>query len=162
MASSRLRNALGAFTATGVLAVTVVSQHEGLRTRAYKDVVGVPTICFGETRGVKMGDVKTVSDCKWMLGNRLVEFEQNTLLNPRCVHDAAAIPDESYVQFLSIAYNIGEGAFCRSSVVKYLNAKNLRGACEAMGRFVYAMGVKWPGLVRRRAEEVKACLGGLR
>jgi lysozyme len=159
MTRSRIRN-YGVMTAAGIAAIALVGQHEGLRTRAYKDVIGVPTICFGETRGVKMGDVKTKAECDWMLGNRLVEFEANTLLNKQCVHDHQRIPDKSYIQFLSLAYNIGERGFCRSSVVKYLNANNLRGACEAMGRFVYAGGVKWSGLVRRRAEEVKACLEG--
>ena len=49
----------GAFTAAGLIAVGIVGGFEGLRTKAYRDVVGVPTICFGETRGVKMGDTAT-------------------------------------------------------------------------------------------------------
>ena len=128
MANSRLRNTLGALTVTGALAVTTAAHHEGLRTRAYKDVIGVPTICFGETRGVKMGDVKTVDECKWMLGTRLVEFESKTLQNPKCVRNPDQIPDVSYVQFLSFAYNIGTHGFCRSATLQKLNRGDKQGA----------------------------------
>ena len=40
------------------LAVATVSQFEGRELRAYQDIVGVWTICYGETRGVKPGDVQ--------------------------------------------------------------------------------------------------------
>ena len=36
-----------------------IATHEGYRSEAYKDAVGVPTIGFGETAGVKMGDKTT-------------------------------------------------------------------------------------------------------
>ncbi len=157
---SRIRNA-SIVTAAGAMAISVTTQHEGLRTRAYRDVIGVPTICVGETRGVKLGDVKTVEECKWMLGNRLVEFEENTLNNRACVRNPELIPDKSYVAFLSLAYNIGEGAFCKSSVVRYLNNGDVHSACGAILRFNRAGGVVWNGLVRRRAEENKLCLEGL-
>lgn len=165
MAKSRLRTGFGAttaLTAVGMLAVGTVTGFEGLRTRAYRDVIGVPTICVGETLGVKMGDVKTVEDCKWMLGNRLVEFESKTLQNPRCVKNPEFIPAKSYVAFLSLAYNIGEGAFCKSTVVRYLNGGDVRTACGALLRFNRAGGLVWKGLVRRRAEENKLCLEGLK
>lgn len=157
---SRIRNA-SILTAAGMLAITTTAHHEGLRTRAYKDVIGVPTICFGETRGVKMGDVKTVEECKWMLGNRLVEFEENTLQNKKCVLNPEIIPDVSYVQFLSLAYNIGEGGFCKSSIARYLNGGDVASACRSMNKYVYAGGVVWKGLVTRREAEVKLCLGAL-
>ncbi|UIK07969.1 glycoside hydrolase family protein [Neorhizobium galegae] len=32
-------------------AVALVAAWEGAKTVAYKDIVGVPTVCFGETRG---------------------------------------------------------------------------------------------------------------
>nr|WP_241482183.1 hypothetical protein [Leisingera sp. ANG-Vp] len=37
-------------------AVSFIGQWEGLRTEAYRDVVGVWTVCYGETKGVKPGD----------------------------------------------------------------------------------------------------------
>ena len=44
---------------------------EGLRTVAYKDPVGIPTACFGETQGVRLGQTYTVEECRQMLGQRV-------------------------------------------------------------------------------------------
>ena len=74
---SRLRKAgiAGILTAAGVLVVATVGDFEGLRTSAYPDVIGIPTICYGETRGVRLGDRRTVAECKAMLGDRLVAYK---------------------------------------------------------------------------------------
>lgn len=54
----------GATLATVIgLATPMIQDHEGLRTNAYLDPVGIPTICFGETLGVSMGDTATVAEC---------------------------------------------------------------------------------------------------
>lgn len=148
--------------AAGVLAlaVTVVGSYEGLRTKAYVPIKGdVPTVCFGETRGVKMGDQHTVAECKEMLGKRLKEFATN--MN-KCLKNPSTIPDKSYVAFLSLAYNIGEPAFCRSSVATKINAGDIRGACERLLVFNQAGGRVVPGLSNRRSAERKLCLEGLR
>ena len=73
MANTRLRKVGGAFTVAGALAIGLVGAWEGLRTVAYRDIVGVPTVCFGETRGVEMGDEYTVEECQVMLGEGLIE-----------------------------------------------------------------------------------------
>lgn len=111
-------------------AIGVVAAHEGLRTTAYIPIPGdVPTICFGKTRGVRMGDVKTVEECHAMLGPRLVEFETGMR---SCLTNPDAILDKPYVSFLSVSYNIGVRGFCSSSMVRLANAGDLRGACDAL------------------------------
>lgn len=158
MANTRLRKVGGAFTIAGLLAVGLVGAWEGLRTVAYKDIVGVPTVCFGETRGVEMGDEYTVEECQVMLGDGLMEFEvgiRNCLTNPD------AIPEESYVAFLSLSYNIGTGGFCRSTVARRANAGDIAGACEAIEMWNRAGGRVVQGLVNRRADEKRLCLEGL-
>jgi lysozyme len=149
---------LGAFTVAGSLAIGLIGGFEGLRTRAYRDVIGVPTVCFGETRGVHLGDVYTVEQCKTMLGDALVEFESGLRT---CLGRPDSIPDKSYVAMLSLAYNIGIGAFCKSSVTRLVNAGDLRGACNAFPLFNKAGGRVVQGLVNRRAEERVLCLQGL-
>lgn len=155
---SRLRKIGGRLTIAGSLAIGLIGGFEGLRTRAYLDVVGVPTVCFGETRGVKLGDSYTVDQCKAMLGDALVEFEAGMRA---CLTAPDRIPDKSYVAFLSLAYNIGNGAFCRSSVARHANAGNLREACNRMLAFNKAGGKVIQGLVKRREAERKLCLQGL-
>lgn len=156
--TSRLKKT-GAFTAAGLIAVGLVGGFEGLRTKAYRDSVGVPTVCFGETRGVKMGDTHTAAECKAMLGNALVEFEAGMR---RCLVNPDKIPDKTYVAFLSLSYNIGTGAFCKSTVVRRANAGELNGACNAILAFNKAGGRVLPGLDRRRKEERALCLEGVK
>ena len=58
-----LKKRLIALIAAGAGAVTIatvaVSDFEGRKNHAYLDVAGVPTVCDGFTRGVKLGDYKT-------------------------------------------------------------------------------------------------------
>lgn len=138
--------------------VALVSGFEGLRTYAYRDPVGIPTICFGETRGVKMGDHKTPAECKDMLVSRLAEFETGMR---KCLASPDTIPDNAYAAFLSFTYNAGTGNFCKSSVASRANQGNLRGACDALLMWDKARGIRLPGLTKRRQEERALCLRGL-
>lgn len=140
------------------VAVGVIGGHEGLRTKAYLDVVKVPTICFGETRGVKMGDVKTVAECKEMLGDRLLEFEREMR---DCLKAPDKLTDGQYVAFLSLSYNIGSRAFCRSTLARKANEGQYIAACNELLRWDRAGGIEWAGLTRRRKEERKMCLEGI-
>jgi lysozyme len=140
-------------------AIALVGAWEGLRTVAYRDVVGVPTVCFGETRGVKMGDRYTVEECKAMLGDALVEFEAGMR---KCLTSPDAIPEKSYVAFLSLAYNIGPTAFCRSTVARRANAGDIAGACNAILVWNRAGGRVIKGLTNRRQDEYQICMQGVR
>jgi len=155
MTTSRLKKS-GALMAA---AVALVSAWEGLRTVAYKDIVGVPTVCFGETRGVKMGDRYSVEECKAMLGDGLVEYETNMRA---CLKSPDTLPAKPYVSFLSLSYNIGSRAFCNSTLVRRVNAGDIKGGCEAISMWDRAGGKVVKGLVNRRAEERKLCLEGLK
>jgi lysozyme len=154
--ASRFKKSAG----VAALAATFVGGFEGVRTVAYYDPPGIPTICFGETRGVKMGDTATIEKCKAMLNASLDGFSAAI---DKCL--PAAIPDKTYVAFLSAAYNIGEGAFCGSSMAKRANAGNLTGACDALPLWnkVTMGGVKvaLPGITRRRNAERALCLEGV-
>jgi lysozyme len=155
---SRLKKTGVGLTVAGSLAVGLVGAWEGLRTTAYRDVVGIPTVCFGETRGVQMGDKYTVDECKAMLGDALAEFETGMR---RCLTNPDKIPDKPYVAFLSLSYNIGTGAFCKSTVARRANAGDLRGACDAILAWNKAGGRVIKGLVNRRQDERKMCLEGI-
>jgi len=149
--SSRLKKNVALVVSLAAL----VGGFEGLRTYAYRDPVGIPTICFGETRNVKMGDKATVEQCHTMLGARLLEFASGV---DKCLTNPNAVPDNAYMAFVSLAYNIGAGGFCKSSVVAYANAGKIDAACNAIAAFVYSRGVKLPGLVARREKERTLCL----
>lgn len=156
---SRLNKAGVGITVAGSLAIGLIGGFEGLRTNAYRDVVGVPTVCFGETRGVKMGDAYTVDQCKAMLGDALVEFETGMR---RCMVAPDSVPDKPYVAFLSFTYNVGIRAYCKSSLARRVNTGDIRGACDELPKWNRAGGRVIKGLTTRRAEERKLCLEGVR
>lgn len=154
---SKLRKGLIAGSAALTMAATGFIAHwEGRELRAYQDIVGVWTICDGETKGVKPGDTATNAQCDTMLAKNLVTYEQGL---DRCL--TAAVPGEVKVAFLSWTYNVGVGAACGSTLVRKANAGDLRGACQELMRWNRAGGREVRGLTNRRAAERDLCLSGL-
>ena len=138
------------------LCVSLVGGFEGLRTVAYSDPVGIPTICFGETRDVHLGEHKTSAECGAMLVSRLAEFEAGMA---QCLKPQ--VPDKTYAALLSFTYNVGTAAFCGSTLVKKANAGDLIGACNELPKWNRAAGIALAGLTARRGEERVLCLEGL-
>ena len=69
--------------------------------------------------------------------------------------------DGQKAAFLSFAFNVGNGAFCSSTLVRKANAGDMPGACAELSRWAYAGGKQLQGLVNRRAAERKLCEQGL-
>jgi len=145
--------------AVAVAAVALVGTWEGLRLTAYRDVVGVPTVCYGETRGVQLGDSHSRGTCDRMLLNSLKRHDAGMR---RCLKRPDTLPAKTYVAFVSLTYNIGVGAFCRSTAARRLNRGDVKGACDAAAWFNKAGGRVLRGLVNRRKAEHTLCLEGLR
>lgn len=139
------------------LAAALIAPWEGRELRAYRDIVGVPTICFGETRGVQMGDTATPAECDSQLARAVADFER--AIRP-CL--PPALPDQTRAAMISAAYNIGAAAFCGSSMSRRAKAGDLTGACQALMLWNKAGGREVRGLTRRRAAERDLCLEGLR
>ncbi|MDR2366135.1 MAG: lysozyme [Zoogloeaceae bacterium] len=143
--------AFAAALSGGLLVFT--GQHEGLRTEAYADPAhgwNVPTICYGHTAGVAKGDRATLDACRVFLREdyRPVGAALERLVQvPVTENQALALAD--------LVFNIGEGAFAKSTLLKKLNAGDYEGAAAEFDRWVYANGKKLPGLVKRRAAERK-------
>ena len=135
------------------LAVPVVMHFEGKRNDPYSDVVGVRTVCYGETRGVEERRY-TDAECSAMLLKALHEFNAEI---GRCI--TRPVPDNVRAAILSWAYNVGSDAACKSTLMKKLNAGDFPGACAELSRWTMAAGKVYPGLVRRRAAERALCEG---
>lgn len=142
----------------GAALVVLVGAWEGLRTTAYRDIVGVPTVCYGETKGVRLGDKYTVAQCKEMLK---VSLDGHAQRMEACLKDPQKVPDKVYIAAASLTYNIGSGAFCKSSVARYINSGELKKACDAILLYNRAGGKVVQGLKNRRAQEHKICLEGV-
>ncbi len=148
-------------SALAAAAIAGVTFWEGTKLIAYKDRIGTGqpwTVCMGETRGVKPGDVYTQEQCEAMLAGRLQEFEGRMRA---CLTNPDKVPDGPYIAALSLSYNIGSAAFCRSSVKMRFNEGDYRAGCDAILLWNKAGGRVVKGLVNRRRHERKVCLDGL-
>jgi lysozyme len=128
---------------------------EGYRDTAYIPVAGdVPTIGFGTTQNVRMGDKITVPQA---LNRALDDVQKFEGAMKRCVK--VPLHQYEYDAYVSLTYNIGEGAFCRSTLVRKLNAGDYKGACEQILRWDNFQGRPLRGLTIRREKEYKQCIG---
>lgn len=139
------------------VAVALIIPWEGLSLRAYPDVVGVWTACYGETRGVRAGQTYTKAQCDSMLSARVQEFD--TALR-KCL--PGPIPDQMRGALISWSYNVGTGAACSSTLVRKANAGDLVGACNELSRWNRAGGKVVRGLTNRREAERKICMEALK
>lgn len=141
--------------------VPLIAKWEGLRTEAYLDIVGVPTICYGATRGVKLGMVKTVDECNEMLRHEVSEYRAGWLnYVDRCAKSFGLTPKRE-AAYTSLAYNVGISGAGKSTATRRLNDGNIKGGCHAIGWWNKAGGRVVRGIVNRRSEETALCLEGL-
>lgn len=143
------------------LAVKFIGDWEGMRLDAYLDIVGVPTVCFGETRGVKMGDSYTEGECIAMLRREIAHFQKglHQSFTPETLLDR--LPYRRDVAYTSLAYNVGIGGAGKSTAVRRLNGGDVFGACEAITWWNKAGGRVIRGLQRRRSAEFDLCMHGV-
>ena len=135
------------------LAATLAMAWEGYRPKPYLDVIGVPTVCWGHAHDVQ-ARTYTRAECEALLDSDVAAAYLGVM---RCL--TRPVPDGMAAAFTSFAYNAGAGTFCRSSMARKANAGDFKGACKALGLYVYAGGRKLTGLVRRRAAEIAVCEG---
>ncbi len=141
------------------LCVGVCASWEGLRTKAYQDAAPARnwTYCYGETEGATKDTRATPQECRDLLAAR-IEGDFVPAVEA-CI--TREMPVKVEAAFVSMAYNIGTGAFCKSSVARKWNAGDLVGACDAMLLYVRAGGVVLKGLVNRRNGESQLCKEGI-
>jgi lysozyme len=155
---TKKKAAVGITAAVMAAALPVVERWEGLRTSPYEDVVGVLTVCYGETEGVEMRDYAP-AECESMLQDRLLRDYYQPLV--ACIDGLPSAPVEVQAAFTSWAYNVGVGAACGSTLARYARAGEWEAACNELPKWRFAGGKVWQGLVNRRADERELCLGGL-
>jgi lysozyme len=136
------------------LAVPLIAHFEGTVYRTYRDPIGILTSCTGHTGPeLMMGQTWTQEQCNQQLYGDLLKHADAL----DCVK--APMTDGQKAAFLSFAFNVGNSAFCQSTLVRKANQGNMAGACAELSRWTYAGGKELPGLVRRRAAERAMCEG---
>ena len=135
--------------------INLICGFEGLKLKAYDDGVGVWTIGFGTTiypNGIKVkkGDTCTTEQAKAYMAHDLKKFES-------AVNSAVtvSINQNQFDALVSLAYNIGTSGFKNSTLVKKLNAGDIRGASAQFNVWNKGGGKVMQGLVNRRDVERK-------
>ncbi|MUO77611.1 glycoside hydrolase family protein [Agrobacterium vitis] len=148
--SARAKKAIAASGGIAVIlaGTALVQPWEGLRTKAYRDMVGVVTVCYGETKGVKMSDQYTPQQCDEMLWKRLKTDYEDPI--KKCVPSYDAAPLSWRASSISLSYNVGVGAFCKSTARNRALKADWLGSCQAMTWFNRAGNEVVPGLDSRR------------
>jgi lysozyme len=139
--------------------IALIAKYEGIRLAAYKCSAGVWTIGLGSTRyedgsPVQAGDVLPSEAAAYQLfANTLGQYE-------RAVSKLSGLKQCQFDALVSLCYNIGVGAFGKSTAYRLASANPDDPAIrEAIGRFNKAGGKVVQGLVNRRKAEADHYFG---
>jgi lysozyme len=142
--------------ALSAAALVGLALNEGYSDRAIIPVPGdVPTIGFGTTDGVKMGDRIAPPQA---LARKLADVQKFEGALKQCV--TVPLHQHEYDAYIRLSYNIGSRAFCGSTLVRLLNQGQYEEACKQILRWDRFKGEPLRGLTLRRQEEYRLCTGG--
>lgn len=138
-------------------ALTIIKQFEGLRFKAYKDPGsknGLPiTIGYGSTThldgsNIKLGEVITLQQALAMLGKE-VTLKANFLASL-----GLKLNQNQFDSLTSFIYNIGTGAFSRSTMYNVIKANpNNPNIKDQFNKWIFNDGKVLQALVTRRKQE---------
>lgn len=129
--------------------VDLVKQWEGLRLQPYQDSAGLWTVGYGHLLP------------QYNPGGPITEEQATALLDADLATARAAVTrlvevpltDAQRAALVSFVFNVGEGAFSRSTLLRKLNTGDYAGAADEFTRWVHAGGEVVAGLVNRRNHE---------
>lgn len=147
---------MGSAAAAGVL-LTTLAQFEGKRNVAYRDIAGIPTVCYGDTQDVIAGRRYTDAECDARLEKQAATHVAGVL---QCTKILASHP-RILIAAGSLAYNIGVANYCRSTAARRFSAGDFARGCDAILMWNKVGTRVVPGLARRRQAERRICLSGV-
>lgn len=136
--------------------IRLIKQFEGCRLTAYPDpgTGGDPwTIGYGWThpvdgKPVKRGMTIDQATADRLLKTGLVGYENDVLKVVR-----VKLTQGQFDALVSFAYNVGSRALSTSTLLKKLNAGDIKGAADEFLRWNKSGGKVMPGLTNRRKAE---------
>jgi lysozyme len=126
---------------TNQAGLNLIESFEGLRLQSYQDSVGVWTIGYGHTQGVKQGQTITQPQAEAFLQQDLgvAEAGVNGL--------GQTLTDNQFAALVSFTFNLGAGN------LKTLFKDGPAAVPDRILLFDHAGGKQLPGLTRRRQAE---------
>ena len=123
--------------------LALLKHYEGFSPTTYLDSGGVPTIGYGMTYGVKLGDTITQDEADKRLLSLLADYEKS--VPPGTENQRAAMT--------CLCFNIGAPRFSTSSVKRLHLKGDFPGAANAFLLWDKCNNKVLPGLVKRRNAE---------
>lgn len=134
--------------------IDLIKRFEGCKLYAYRDSVGIPTIGYGHTKGVKMGMSITQKQADDFLREDVAIGEK--ALNSCCVN----FTQNQFDALCSWIFNLGTANFSSSTMRKYIVArKSDVEITDQLIKWHNAGGKPLTGLKRRRVTEANMFLG---
>ncbi|HHD2710206.1 MAG: lysozyme [Klebsiella oxytoca] len=136
--------------------IALIKGFEGCRLTAYPDpgTGGAPwTIGYGWTypvdgKPIKPGMKIDQATADRLLKTGLVSYENDVLKLVK-----VKLTQNQFDALVSFAYNVGSRALSTSTLLKKLNAGDIKGTADEFLRWNKAGGKEMPGLTRRRKSE---------
>lgn len=133
-----------------------LKKWEGLKLFAYLDTGGVPTIGYGHTKNVELGDAITLEQAERFFDEDLTIFENEVNRINR------ELPQYQFDALVSFCYNVGISAFRRSTLRRYVEmGMKVNYVVKEFGRWIYDNGQVIKGLKNRRQWEAQKYLGNI-
>lgn len=132
--------------------IQLIKRWEGCKLKTYRDVKGVPTIGWGTTdpRYAFDGNEITQAQADHLFMQDILKFQREIAPLIR-----VEISQGHWDALVSLAYNIGSGAFRSSTLLRLLNNGDYAGAQAQFSRWIYSGKKVYQGLVNRRADEAR-------
>lgn len=128
-------------------AIALIKKFEGCDLHAYQDVVGVWTIGWGTTEGVKPGQTITQGEADAFL------LRDVNVLVPQ-IQAVCSVSNNGLCALLSFCYNLGFTAFYHSTLLRLLQGRwPLHDITAEFLKWNHAGGRPIEGLTRRRMAE---------
>lgn len=136
-------------------ALLLIKEFEGFRSEAYLCPANIPTIGYGRTKGVTLGMRVTREEAERDLLEDILS-ERLPVIQKLCTTPLSVNETNALVSFV---YNIGAGAFEKSTLLRLLNSGAPRAVvAEQFDRWTRVKGKILRGLVRRREQEKRLFL----
>ena len=126
--------------------IELIKQSEGFRSEPYKDVGGIWTVGYGHTQ--KAMNPISHEEAELLLKKDLKNAEKVIE-----THVKVPLTQNQFNALVSFIFNVGEGKFRGSTLLKLLNQGMYEEAAGQFTRWVYAGGAIQKGLIKRREAE---------
>ena len=156
---------VGISTGLALALAAGLTDFEGNKAIPYRDIGGVWTACVGDTNGIIPGHRYSDQECQDRLAEQLKLHNDGIL---KCMPGLLDGPEHVHAALLDLAYNVGVGNVCKSSIAAKVKARHHAAACTTITEFRFAAGRDCSirsnqcyGVWKRRQWERALCEGDL-